>query len=128
MNIVAASDELKLLNLYVGSFGYGLSTVVDAKGADVVAVTWEGEGGRRGEIAQLTWSVRHPSAVRSRSLAHNIDRVCNIRETRTNSYLQRTKTIAPKPWSCRKLSDTVAGTSTYVARRTTRPHRRMTAH
>ena len=45
MNIVATSDGLKVLNMYVGSFGYGLSTAVDAKGADVVAVTWERERG-----------------------------------------------------------------------------------
>ena len=50
MNIVATSDGLKVLNMYVGSFGYGLSTAVDAKGADVVAVTWEGEGGENAQL------------------------------------------------------------------------------
>ena len=64
MNIVAASDGLKVLNLYVGSFGCGLSTAVDAKGADVVAVTWR-ERERRVKMLKLTWSVRHFSAVRS---------------------------------------------------------------
>ena len=37
----AASDGLKVLSMYVKSFGYGTSTVVDTKGAtDTFAVTW----------------------------------------------------------------------------------------
>ena len=37
----AASDGLKVLSVYVKSFGYGTATVVETKGAtDTFAVTW----------------------------------------------------------------------------------------
>ena len=41
MNDVAASDGLRVLSMYVKSFGYGMSTVVETKSVDVCAVTWE---------------------------------------------------------------------------------------
>ena len=76
--------------------------------------------GRGGENAQLTW----PSLTTFFCSAITDPRDKNEQ----CQSAQRTTTIAPKPWSGRKLSDTTAGTSTHVARRSTRPHRRMTAH
>ena len=38
---IAASDGLKVLSMYVKSFGYGTSTVVETKGAtDTFAMAW----------------------------------------------------------------------------------------
>ena len=41
LNDVAASDEMKVLSMYVKSLEYGTSTVVETKGAtDTFAMTW----------------------------------------------------------------------------------------
>ena len=55
---VAAADGLNVLSMYVKTFGYGMSTVVEMKGAtDTFAVVGS-------ENFELPWALWHQSTVR----------------------------------------------------------------
>ena len=55
---VAGTGGLKVLSMYVRTFGYGMSTVVETKGpTDMFATMWGSEN------AEFPWTLRHHSAV-----------------------------------------------------------------
>ena len=97
----------------VKSFGYGLSTVVEAKGAtDTFAVTWG--------VKML--NLRHHSTMRSATITHQVGRKCDIQTSRANSHPMFSKTITSEQRSSGKLPETVAGTGAHNAGSTSRPH------
>ena len=68
---VAASDGLKVLSMYVESFVYGTSTVVETKGATDTfrSHMWS-------ENVELSWTLRHNFAMRSRTITDQVGRKC----------------------------------------------------
>ena len=53
----AGTGRLKVLSMYVRTFGYGMSTVVETKGpTDMFATMWS-------ENVEFLWTLKHHSAV-----------------------------------------------------------------
>ena len=73
----ADSEGLQDLSMYVKSSGYGTSTVVETKGAtDTFA------GDMESENVEVSWTLRHHFAIRSRTVAHQVGRKCEIQTSK----------------------------------------------
>ena len=98
---VAGTGGLKVLSMYVRTFGYGMSTVVKTKGPTDMFAT--------------LWAVKILNFLGLSDITHKVGRKCQIQTHRKNSHSKFSQTVTKKQWRSRKLSETVAGT--FVANR-----------
>ena len=104
---VEAPDGLNIFSMYVPSVGYGTSTVVETKGAtDMFAMTWVVK-------VEVSWTLRHDCAMRSRTITHQVNRKREVQTSRTNGHPKFSQTLSSKQRSSGKLSETLAGTSAH---------------
>ena len=112
---VAGTGGLKVLSMYVRTFGYGMSTVVETKGPTDMFATM--------------WAVKMLNFLGLSDVILQCDpepsfRKCQIQSHRKNSHSKFSQTVTSKQWRSRKLSETVAGTSANNAGSNARTHTR----
>ena len=119
----AASVGLQVLSMYVKSFGYGTSTVVDTKCiTDTLAVTWGVK-----VLSCLGLSDIILPCDPEPSLINWAESAKSKRQERT-VVRKFSKTITSQQRSNGKRSETVAGTGAHNAGSTSRPHTIQTDH
>ena len=102
----AGTGGLKVLSMYVRTFGYGMSTVVETKGpTDTFATMWAVK-----MLNFLGLSDIIQQCDPEPSLIKWAESVKSKRTERT-VILKFSQTVTSKQWRSRKLSETVAGTS-----------------
>ena len=102
---VAGTGGLKVLSMYVGTFGYRMSTVVEMKGpTDMFATMWAVKMMNFLELSDIILQCDpEPSLIKWAE---------SVKSKRTEtSNLKFSQTVTSKQWRSRKLSETVAGTS-----------------
>ena len=101
----AGTGGLKVLSMYVRTFGFGMSTVVETKGpTDSYATTWAVKMLNFLGLSDIILQCDpEPSLI--------VGRKCQIQKNRKNNHSKLSQTVTSKQFRCRKLSETVAGTS-----------------
>ena len=102
---VAGTGGLKVLSMYVRTFGYGMSTVLETKGAaDMFATRWAVKMLNFLGLSDIILQYDpEPSLIQ-------VGRKCQIQTHRKNSHSKFSQPVTSKQWRSRKLSETVAGT------------------
>ena len=106
-----------MLSMYVRTFGYGMSTVVETKGpTDMFATMWA--------VKMLNFLGLSDIILQCdpEYITHKVGRKCQIQMNRKNSHSKFSQTVTSKQWRSRKLSETVAGTSANNAGSNARTH------
>ena len=80
------------------------------------------------ENVDLSRTVRHHFAMRSRTVTHQVGRKREIQTSRANSHPKFSQTITSEQWICGKRSKTETGTSAHDVGSTRRSHAMQTDH
>ena len=113
----AGTGGLKVLSIYVRTFGYGMSTVVETKGlTDMYATMWA--------VKMLNFFGLSDIILQCDPEPSLIKWAESVKSKRTERTVIRSspQTVTSKQWRCRKLSETVAGTSANNAGSYARTH------
>ena len=111
---VAGAGGLKVLSMYVRTFGYGMSTVLETKGpTDMFATMWA--------VKMLNFLGRSDIILQCDPEPSLIKWAESVKSKRTERTVIRSS-ITPQQWRSRKLSETVAGTSANNAGSNARTH------
>ena len=112
---VAGTGGLKVLSMYVRTFGYGMSTVVETKSqTDMFATKWA--------VKMLNFLGLSDVILQCDPEPSLIKWAESVKSKRKNSHSKFSQTVTSKQWRSRKLSETVAGTSANNAGSNARTH------
>ena len=81
---VAATGGLKVLSMYVRTFGYGMSSVVEMKGPTDMFATM--------------WAVNMFNFLGLSAIAHKVCRKSQVQTNRANSHPKFSQTVTSKQW------------------------------
>ena len=110
-----------MLSMYVRTFGYGMSTIVETKGpTDTFATMWAVKMLNFLGLSDIILQCDpEPSLIK---WAESV----KSKKNRKNSHSKFSQTVTSKQWRSRKLSETVAGTSANNAGSYARTHETQT--